>query len=169
MDNSSSWWTQTGPGLWGNSSSGDRTYFSQSSVAGDARAVIGVPTDDQQVEFLVRPTTFAGTGSGDKWFGAIARYTDEFNYYYVSLRSSGSISLRKLTNRTIGVLASASMPVSVGTWYRLRLEAVGSRLRVYVNGTLMLEATDTAHARGTTGMMTYRTAAEFDAFRATQP
>ena len=55
-----------------------------------ARAVIGVPTDDQTVDVRARPTTFAGTGTGDRWFGVMARYVDDSNYYYLTLRSSES-------------------------------------------------------------------------------
>jgi pectate lyase len=59
--------------------------------------------------------------------------------------------------------------VNVGTWYALRLESIGSRLRAYVNGNLVLEATDSTHARGEGGLVMYRTAAQFDDYRAVQP
>jgi hypothetical protein len=122
------------------------------------------------VEFKVRATAFAsGGGTGDRWFGAMARYTNDTNYYYVSMRSGGTISLRKVVNGVITVLATANMPVAVNNWYTLRLEAVGSRLRAYVDGKLALEAADSAHASGRTGMVTYRTAAQFQLFRAVQP
>jgi pectate lyase len=164
------YWTTSGPGLWDNDATlnGARLY-SQSSVAGDARAAIGVASGDQTVETRVRATTFAGTGGGDRWFGAMARYTSESNYYYLSLRSSGTVSLRKVVNGAVTVLGTASLPVTVGRWYQLRLEAVGSRLRGYVDGNLVLETTDTAHPQGKTGMVTYRTAAQFAGYRAVRP
>ena len=74
-------------GLWNNVASGSNRVFAQSSVAGAARAVIGVPTDDQSVDVRARPTTFAGTGGGDRWFGVMARYVDDANYYYLTLRN----------------------------------------------------------------------------------
>ena len=163
-------WSLSGPGVWGGTWTGTESVFTQTSVAGDARAVIGVPNDDQQVEFKIRATAFAsGGGTGDRWFGAIARYTNDTNYYYVSMRSGGTISLRKVVNGAITVLATANMPVALNEWYTLRLEAVGSRLRTYVNGTLALEAADSALANGRTGVVTYRTAAQFQLFRAVQP
>jgi len=163
-------WTRTGSGQWFNTYSDlpNTLKYVQTSVAGDARATVGVATDDQSVDVRARATTFAG-GSGDRWFGAIARYTNETNYYYFSLRSSNMLSLRKVTNGQITVLRSVALPVVLGRWYRLRLDAVGSQLRAYVNGTLWLEATDTTHARGQTGIVTFRTAAEFDDYRAIQP
>jgi hypothetical protein len=162
-------WTHTGPGLWTGNDDGVNSWFGQYSVAGDARAIVGVPTDDQAIDVRARPTTFAGTGTGDRWFGAMARYVDDSNYYYLSVRSSNTVSLRKLVNGSITVLASTTLPVSLGTWYSLRIEAVGSRIRGYVNGVLTLEAEDSSHASGATGLVTYRAAADFDDYRAIQP
>lgn len=163
-------WNLSGPGVWGGTWTGTESVFTQTSVAGDARAVTGVANEDQQVEFKIRATAFAsGGGTGDRWFGAIARYTNDTNYYYLSMRSGGTISLRKVANGAITVLATANMPVALDEWYTLRLEAVGSRLRAYVNGTLALEAADSALANGRTGVVTYRTAAQFQLFRAVQP
>ena len=163
-------WNLSGPGVWGGTWTGTESVFTQTSVAGDARAVTGVANEAQQVEFKVRATAFAsGGGSGDRWFGAMARYADDTNYYYVSLRSGGTISLRKVVNGAITVLATANMPVALDNWYTVRLEAVGSRLRAYVDGNLVLEAADATLTSGRTGMVTYRTAAQFQLFRAVQP
>lgn len=162
-------WTFTGIGLWNRVDNGSNTVFAQSSVASAARAVIGVPTDDQSIDVRARPTTFAGTGSGDRWFGAMARYVDDANYYYLSLRNDNTASLRKLTNGAITVLTTYSLPVTLGTWYRLRIEAVGPQIRGYVNGILVGEATDASHARGAAGPITNRAAVDFDDYRAIQP
>ena len=143
--------------------------MTQFSVAGDARAVTGVPTEDQSIDVRARATTFAGTGTGDRWFGITARYVDTLNYYYLSVRSGNTVSLRKLENGTTTVLGTASMPVNLGQWYRLRLEVVGVRLRAYVNGRPVLEAVDASFPRGVTGFVTFRTAADFADYRAIQP
>jgi len=162
-------WSFSGIGLWRQSGSGSNFVLAQSSVAGAARAVIGVPTDDQSIDVRARPTTFAGTGGGDRWFGVMARYVDDSNYYYLTLRNSNTASLRKLTNGAITVLGTYSLPVTVGTWYRLRIEAVGTQIRAYVNGFLVGEATDSTHARGAAGPITNRAAVDFDDYRAIQP
>ena len=47
-------WTHSGIGFWNVSSTSPRVY-SQSSIAGDARASIGVPTGDQTVRVRGRP------------------------------------------------------------------------------------------------------------------
>jgi hypothetical protein len=169
QDSSPGPWTQSGLGFWNLWNGASQVWF-QSSVAGDARASIGVPTDDQVVRVRARLDTFASpTGTQDRWFGLMARKTDDANYYYFTLRSSNTLSLRKLVNGTAIVLASAPFTVNPATWYDLRLEAVGNQIRAYVNGTLRLEATDATHARGNAGPVMFKTAADFDDFTAYQP
>jgi hypothetical protein len=141
--------------------------YAQGSTAGDALSVTGVATGDQSMQARAHAVSY-GTG-GDPWFGLFARYQGPGNYYYVTVRSSNSISLRRLTGGSIQVLDSAPLPVSLGTWYSLRLEAIGNQLRVYVNGTLVLEATDSTFQQGRYGVVTYKTAAEFDDVLVTQP
>jgi hypothetical protein len=162
-------WTKTGFGLW-NLWTGTSQVWFQSSVAGDARASIGAPADDQVVRVRARLNTFAAaTGTQERWFGVMARQTDPRNYYYLTLRSSNTLSLRKLVDGVATPLATTAFTVEPAVWYDLRLEAVGNRLRAYVNGTLRLEATDDAHARGTSGPVMYKTAADYDDFSAYQP
>ena len=163
------YFTESGPGLWLEPNEIGNRYMTQASVAGDARAVTGVPTDDQSIDVRARATTFAGTASGDRWFGVTARYVDTLNYYYLSVRSGNTVSLRKVNGGTVTILGTAPMPVTLGQWYRLRLEVVGIRVRAYVNGRLRLEATDATLPRGVTGFVTFRTAADFDDYRAIQP
>jgi hypothetical protein len=159
-------WSLTGTGQWQLSSGA----YAQNSTAGDARAVIGTPTDDQVVEAVVRPVSYAApSGSQERWSGILARYRDTQNYYYLSLRSGHTLSLRKVVNGAITPLASAAMTVTPGTRYRLRLETVGNQLRAYVNGNLVLQATDGALASGAGGLVTFKAAAEFDDYVAYQP
>jgi pectate lyase len=79
------------------------------------------------------------------------------------------VSLRVLVNGTAIVLDSATLPVTLGQWYTLRLEAVGNLVRGYVNGTLLVEAADTTHESGAYGAMVFKTQARYDDFTAIQP
>jgi pectate lyase len=169
QDGSPGPWTLSGLGFWNLWNGSSQVWF-QSSVAGDARASIGVPTDDQVVRVRARLDTFATpNGTQERWFGVMARKSDEANYYYFTLRSSNTVSLRKFVNGTATVLASAPFAVSPAIWYNLRLEAVGDQIRAYVNGTLKLEATDTTHARGTSGPVMFKAATDYDDFATYQP
>lgn len=123
---------------------------------------------DQIVEADLRPTQFNGA---DRWIGLAARYVDANNYVYVTLRSSNTLQIKKLANGAIQTLASTTFPLATNTTYRVRLEAVGSRVRVYVNGEQKLEASDLSIAPGAkrVGVMMYKTAAEVDNFLLFQP
>lgn len=162
-------WTNTGPGSW---SAGSAGVYAQNSVAGDARAMIGAASaEDQSVTVRMRATAFAvPSGQSARWFGVILRYMDDQNYVYVSLRSNNTVSLRRLVDGQIEILAEAPLTVTPGAWYTVRAEALLHSTHVYVNGELLLEGSN--HwmlPYGQTGLVTYKAAAEFDDFLAYQP
>jgi hypothetical protein len=99
----------------------------------------------------------------------MTRYTDPSNYYYVSLRTSNEISLRKIVNGVITELARLPFNVAPGVTHRLRLEAIGTKLVVYVNDRVLLQATDSSLTQGRSGVVTYRAAATFGGFETFQP
>jgi hypothetical protein len=169
-------WIRTGDGTWIDppEEPSDPDYpdpyanqrnFSQTSTAGGARAHTGVATADQIVQTRVRPNTLTPTG----WFGVMARYTDDGNYYYLKVGAAGEASIRKLVNGAIFELARAPFPISANTWYTLRLEVVGDQLRAYLNDRFVMEATDSSHATGKYGLVTYRAAATFDDVDVSEP
>ena len=141
--------------------------FSQTQAdSGDARATSGLPREDMSVQATV---TFDGvSATGTPWAGLLARYVDDRNYYYVTVRAN-EISLRKLTNGAITVLDHESFTRSPGTPIDLRLEAIGDRLRVYVDDVLRLEHAGAEVVAGKAGVMTYRAAATFSNYVAREP
>jgi hypothetical protein len=144
-------------------------YLRQASMQGVTRAAIGPITDDQAVESRVQLEAFADSGGEDQWIGVMTRYTDENNYYYFSLRSSKRMALRKLVDGRIVELGETGFTLGVGDWHVFRLEAIGDRLRAYIDGQLLMEARDASHPVGISGFATYRAAARFDYLRVTQP
>jgi len=160
-------WTRSGTGQWGCPATG---VVSQTSTAGDARAVVGTATEDQVVRARARATAFAApSGTQERWFGLAARYTDGGNFYYVSLRNSNTVSLRKVVNGAITVLGTAALNVAPGTWFDLRLDAVGNELRAFVDGRQVLQASDSTHPAGQSGAVTFKAAAEFQNLLLWQP
>jgi hypothetical protein len=160
-------WTRSGAGQWGCPATG---LLSQTSTAGDARAVVGTPTDDQVVRARARATAFAApSGTQERWFGLATRYIDSGNFYYLSLRNSNTVSLRKVVNGVITVLGTAPLNVAAGTWFDLRLDAVGSDLRAFVNGRQVLQANDGTHSTGQSGAVTFKAAADFQNLLLWQP
>lgn len=148
----------------------------QSDVAGGTR-FITAPSGtlgDQIVEADLRPTAFSGT---DRWVGLIARYRDDTNYHYVTLRNSGSLDIKKLANGAIQNLITVPFTVQPNVSYRVRLETIGTKIRAYVNGTLRAEATDATLVpdsnfplvESRAGVATYKAALDLDNFLVSQP
>ena len=138
----------------------------QSQVSGSARATVGANTADQVLQVSLRLTNWTGSAP---WAGLMARYVDTGDYYYVKVASNGVISLRKLVDGNVHVLAKASSAYPSQERMTLRLEVVGSSLRVFRNNQLIIEASDGTHTRGTSGLMTNNATAEFDDYIAYQP
>jgi len=141
----------------------------QSSASGNARILHGHPTDDQVVKVTARINGIGTDTSGSHWTGALLRYTDPSNYYYVTLRTSNELSLRKVVNGVVTELDREPFPLQIGTPYRLRVEAIGTKLLVYVNDQVRLQASDSSHTQGRSGLVTYRAAASFSGYSAWQP
>ncbi|WP_161813615.1 hypothetical protein [Steroidobacter agaridevorans] len=158
----SSWeWDQTG--TWNRLA--DFTY-TQSDMTSGARAITGIATGDQIIHSRMRRTATAGANN---WFGLAARYRDEGNYYYVTLRNDNTVSLKKLVGGSIVELDSAPLSIGTNNWYRVRFEAIGAQLRVYINEVLRLEAVDSSHASGRYGPIMYKTTTQYDDVVAVEP
>jgi hypothetical protein len=141
----------------------------QSSTSGEARILHGHPTDDQVVSVAASLNSVGPDPSGSHWMGAMVRYTDPSNYYYVTLRSSNDLSLRKLVNGAITELAHKPFTLKMGQPYRLRIEAIGTKIVVYLNDSVWVQASDSSHPQGRSGLITYRAAARFTGYSAWQP
>lgn len=159
-------WTKLA-GSWSRPIWSDSWVYYQSDTSGGGSSVAGTTVADQSLEARVQES-HAGTGT-QPWFGLLARYQDANNYYYVTVRNSQEISLRRLLDGTVLVLDSAPFPVNTGVWYSLRLEAIQDQLRVYADGRLVLEATDSAIAEGRPGAVMYKAAVRYDDVLITQP
>jgi hypothetical protein len=161
---------QTFAGEWARTQTSTTSWvYRQSDLTGGARTFpAGQMRGDQIVEADLRPTQFSGA---DRWVGLVARYRDDSNYHYVTLRSSGSLDIKKLVNGSVQNLASVPFTVQTNVSYRVRLETIGTRVRVYVNGVLRAEATDASAAPASSGagLATYKAAVDVDNFMVTQP
>ena len=148
-----------------------RIGLRQSDTAGDVRWISKIAVGNQVVSARVRPMGYgATTGTQDPWVGIAAHLVDERNYYYLTLRRSNQLSLRRLVNGSIQVLATVPQPVATGTWYDLRLELIGTNIRAYVNGNLRIQTRDsTRSGGGRNALLMYKTAADFASYIAYQP
>jgi hypothetical protein len=160
-------WTTVGDGQWNVVASGSNNLFQQTSTEASARAITGTATRDQTVQVDASWLEF-GAGPS-RWFGLLARYVDDNNYYYVTIRNDNTVSLRKLLNGNIVVLGTAPYIFEGSPIFKqVRLEAIGTSLRVYIDDRPIVEATDSSFVAGRYGLAMYKASAAFDRFIATQ-
>ncbi len=174
--NSTAGWTPDAPTAYWQAAGGVYQFTSQASVSG--RTVTGTNVSSQTVQADVKIAAESGT---NRFAAVYARHSDASNAYYLLLRAdANTVELKKLA---AGVpteftpAAHASTPVTLGEWYNLRLEVSGTnpvQLRGYVNGVLMVEATDTSNSgaglpAGKAALGTNYVAADFDNVIVTSP
>ncbi|MEV0329026.1 right-handed parallel beta-helix repeat-containing protein [Micromonospora echinospora] len=154
-DGNSSGWTPSG-GSW---SVASQTYR-QTGTSSDARSLAGTSSwTDYSVQATVKPTAFNGS---NRFVALVARAQSSTSYYYLALRSNNTVELKSLAGGSSTTLDTASVPVSAGSTYTLRLDVAGSSLKGYVDGNLLTEASDSRYASGRIGLATFYSSAEFD-------
>ena len=155
-------------GTWAFVYDGPTAYLRQSDNQADARWVSKIPVGYQSISARVRPLSH-GTAN-DPYIGLAAYVVDDSNYYYLTLRRSQQLSLRRLVNGQIQVLATVPQALTLGEWHDLRLEIIGTRIRGYVNGNLRIETTDsTLSGGGRNALLMWKTAADVESYVAYQP
>jgi hypothetical protein len=140
----------------------------QTSTEGDARAFVGAFTDDQVVEADLRLDAYGASAQG-AWFGLLARRVDERTYYYLTVRSTGQLEIRRQLNGTVTVLKSVPFTAAPGRFYKFKLSVIGNELHAYVDGAFVGGALDNAIARGNYGVGSYRAAFTYGKFTVEQP
>jgi pectate lyase len=157
-DGNSTGWSRSG-GSWSVVSDGS-LVFRQSGTSSDARALVGnTGWVDYGVQARVKPTGFA---AANRFVGVIARAQTSSQYYALVLTGSGGVQIVKRAGGSPVVLASGVAAVVTGSWHTVRLEAAGTSLRGYVNGSLVVTATDSTFAAGRAGVATAYASASFD-------
>lgn len=96
-------------------------------------------------------------GVEDNEFGVICRYVDENNFYAGSISSDGYYAIVSIKDGEFGYVGTESMMpsdlINLGaTVNRIRLDCVGSRLTLYVNGNELLSASDSSFSSGDVGL-----------------
>jgi hypothetical protein len=160
QDGDANGWTPSNTNAWTVVTSGRSRVYRQSSFNSESISALGAAVwTNQSIEADVIPTAIQGT---DRFVGVAVRRSNAANYYYVSLRSSNAVQLRKKVNGTFVTLASAPFTFQLGRRYRLRVEAIGTAIRAFVNGELVLEASDKSHTQGRAALLTWGARADFD-------
>jgi hypothetical protein len=139
--------------------SGSRVYR-QSRTSGTPLSLVNdVDWANQAIQADIRPLAFEGL---TRWAGMVVRYIDDDNYYYVALRKNNRIELVRRRNGVNTTLAGGDMTVATTRSYRVRLEAIGTWLRVYVDAARVLQARDSQLPHGGLGLRTAWAQAQYD-------
>lgn len=95
------------------------------------------------------------SGKTDQAAGLIARVQDQNNYYILRANAlEGNVNLYKYANGRRSGIKQSKATVLQGQWQELRFELSGNRLRGFLNGRLVVEATDDTFAAGGVGLWT---------------
>ena len=88
---------------------------------------------------------------------------DGYSGYYAGISPSGRVVLGR-ANGGWTELGRAQMSIAPGSTHRLRVTAVGSSIKVYVDDmvTPKISVTDGTYASGANGVRVFDTAASFD-------
>jgi hypothetical protein len=157
--NSTAGWSFSGTTDWRIASSGHSHVFRQLRTDASARAVLDAfDGTEQSIQADVRIMELVGTTS---WAGFLLRYTDLQNYYYLRINRN-SVQIRKIVGGVFQPVATAPLSLVLGRVYRFRIEAIGTRLRAFVNGVQVLEAIDDTHASGRVGLSMFRARTNYD-------
>lgn len=146
------------------SQSDDQPSDTLLAVAGD------VSWRDVRIEADFKVLAFNGSSSS-YMAGICARLTDAETFYLVGLRgdSNQHIGIRLFGDNNTTLSESEEFSGVENQWYRLRVDAIGSALSVFVDDELVLEQTDAEHPAGGIGLCTTRATAAFDNILVTAP
>jgi pectate lyase len=100
-----------------------------------------------------------------------ARYVDSSNWYGAAIYDGTpfEVQIRKKVAGTSSDIKRVPYDIVFGTWYTLKLEVKGATLKLYVNDTLQLEATDTQFASGQVALLVDRSDVSWDDVTVTNP
>ena len=95
------------------------------------------------------------SGKVDQAAGVIARVQDRDNYYILRANAlETNVNLYKYAGGRRSGMKDGGATVASGRWQELRLEVVGETLRGYLDGKLVVEATDATYKAGRVGLWT---------------
>lgn len=158
-DGNDNGWTQE-TGSWSVvTDEGSKRYEQGTYTTAEYRTSTGNTSwDDYTFEVDVQPLSFDGNSAIFINF----RYSDNSNTYRAVIHGYNQLRLQKKVSGALTELANESYTFNTGTIYTIRLEAVGTNLKVYVNDNLEISETDASHSSGEIALATWKTTANFD-------
>lgn len=128
-------------------------YYRSFALPYDAQHQRPVAWADQGVEYRFFYSAWTGM-EGNPGFKAFVRYLTEYDLYVASWRRDGVVQIQKKqcgVYTTLKRIADFGAP-ALNTWHTMRFQIVGSTMRLFLDGNLVLETTDTSITHGTAGI-----------------
>lgn len=95
------------------------------------------------------------SGRADQAAGVLLRIVDARNYYIVRANAlEGNVIVFKYLNGNRTEIKSGQATVVTGAWQALRGDVVGTTIRGYLGGKLVVEASDATFTQGRAGLWT---------------
>jgi hypothetical protein len=158
-DGNADGWSKSG-GTWAVGTDGSRVYTQSNAGSELARVFAGQTSwTDYAVQARVKPLAFGAT---TRYVGVAARSGSSSSFDRLVLTDANRVELQAVRSGSVTVIGSAALTVSTGTWYTLRIEAQGSTLRGYVNGTLVASGAGSQASQGRIVLQTFHASASFD-------
>lgn len=158
-DGSISDWSKSG-GTWSVVSDGSLVAEQSNTGSDRARLFAGQASwTDYAVQARVKPVSYNGS---DRVVALASRASGATKMYRLALINANRVELQAMNGSSITVIGSASLAVSTGTWYTLRIEASGTMLRGFVNGAQVAAGTDSMTSVGRVALFTEYASARFD-------
>ncbi|WIM96724.1 pectate lyase [Actinoplanes oblitus] len=156
FENGASGWTKSG-GTWSVVTDGSKAYRQAKTDSELARVFAGEASwSDYSVQAKVK-----GVSLGSGLAGVAARASGSSTMYRLALLGAGKAELQAVKGSAVSVLGSA--PVSgVTSWHTLRIDAAGSEITGYVDGTVIGAGAGTLPGTGRIGLVTSHASALFD-------
>jgi pectate lyase len=152
-------------GSWNLVSDGSQV-FSQTSKKTEAIATRG---DKSWTDYSVKADVKVIDFNGSNKTLLCGRYTDAKNYYAVSLsnKNGGTVELKKKVNGSNKTISKASVAIEAGSIYNVKLEMVGTTIKVYINDALLFEKVDSSLSKGEVGLIASKVSATYDNVKVT--
>jgi pectate lyase len=156
---STSGWSKSG-GTWNIVSDGTQVFEQSDNSSNRAREFAGSSSwTNYSVQARVKPLSFNGS---NRVVALASRVSSSTKMYRLALINANRVELQSMNGSTVTVIASASLTVSTGTWYTLRIDASGSTISGYVNGSLIGSGGNSDYGAGNIGLFTEYASAHFD-------
>ncbi|MGG1554892.1 family 16 glycoside hydrolase [Paenibacillus ferrarius] len=158
-DGTAGGWTPVN-GTWNVVTDGASKVYKQTATSGESLSVVG--DSSAWRNYSLEATVKLYDSIANNASGIVGRYADNDNYYLFRLTTTGKAQLYRKSAGSFTLLQETAMTVTTGTAYTLKLQMNGNSLAGYVNGSLMVSASDSTISAGRIGFRTYNQTASID-------